>query len=175
MAAILAADVVGHSKLMGEDEEGTHRRIKVLEHDVIAPSVEHHGGRIVKTTGDGFLIEFPSAVEAVRCALSIQKTLADSPLQLRIGINLGDVLIEPDGDVYGDGVNVAARLEALCHPGGVLVSGKVYDEVEGKVEAAFESQGEQLVKNIALRSQTAKMRRAIRLGWQSMRPWRNGG
>jgi adenylate cyclase len=129
----------------------------------------------VKTTGDGFLIEFPSAVEAVRCALSIQKTLADSPLQLRIGINLGDVLIEPDGDVYGDGVNVAARLEALCHPGGVLVSGKVYDEVEGKVEAAFESQGEQQVKNIALRSQTAKMRRAIRLGWQSMRPWRNGG
>jgi adenylate cyclase len=149
MAAILAADVVAYSKLMGEDEEGTHRQIKALERDVITPAVERHHGRVVKTTGDGFLIEFPSPVEAVRCALAIQSRTSAGPLRLRIGINLGDVIIETDGDVYGEGVNVAARLEALCDPGGVLVSGKVYDEVEGKVEAAFESRGEQQVKNIA--------------------------
>jgi adenylate cyclase len=149
MAAILAADVVAYSKLMGEDEEGTHRRIKALERDIITPAVDRHHGRVVKTTGDGFLIEFASPVEAVRCALTIQSRTSAGPLRLRIGINLGDVIIEKDGDVYGEGVNVAARLEALCDPGGVLVSGKVYDEVEGKVEAAFESRGEQQVKNIA--------------------------
>jgi adenylate cyclase len=104
---------------------------------------------VVRTTGDGFLIEFGSPVEAVRCALSIQNRLVDGPLQLRVGINLGDVIVEQDGDVYGEGVNIAARLEALCDPGGVLLSGKVHDEVEGKVEASFESRGEQQVKNIA--------------------------
>jgi adenylate cyclase len=149
LAAILAADVVGFSALMGKDEEGTHRQVKALEREVIRPSVEQHHGRMVKTTGDGFLVEFGSPVEAVRAALSIQKKLANGPLQLRMGINLGDVIIEQDGDVYGDGVNVAARLEALCDPGGVLVSGKVFDEVEGKVEVEFENRGEQQVKNIA--------------------------
>jgi adenylate cyclase len=149
MAAILAADVVGYSKLMAEDEEGTHRRIKALEREVMEPAVGDHHGRVVNTTGDGFLVEFASPVEAVRCALTIQRALTDGPLQLRIGINLGDVIIEQDGDVYGEGVNIAARLEALCDPGGVLISGKVYDEIEGKVEAAFEDRGEQQVKNIA--------------------------
>jgi adenylate cyclase len=134
---------------MGRDEEGTHAQIRALQREVINPAVEQHQGRVVKTTGDGFLIEFASPVEAVRCALAIQRTLASGPLQLRIGINLGDVIIEPEGDIYGEGVNIAARLEALCDPGGVLISGKVYDEAEGKIGVAFESQGEQPVKNIA--------------------------
>jgi adenylate cyclase len=149
LAAILAADVVGFSALMSHDEEGTLAEIKALHQEVIAPAVQHHQGRVVKTTGDGLLIEFPSPVEAVRCALAVQKALVSGRLQLRIGINLGDVIIEPDGDIYGEGVNLAARLEALCDPGGVLISGKVYDEAEGKVDAAFESRGEQQVKNIA--------------------------
>ena len=102
LAAILAADVVGFSALMGKDEEGTHRQVKALEREVIRPSVEQHHGRMVKTTGDGFLVEFGSPVEAVRAALSIQKKLANGPLQLRMGINLGDVIIEQDGDVYGE-------------------------------------------------------------------------
>jgi adenylate cyclase len=148
LAAILAADVVGFSALMSRDEEGTHAQIKWLQQEVFAPAVQQHQGRVVKTTGDGFLIEFASPVEAVRCALEVQKVLASSPLQLRIGINLGDVIIEPSGDIYGEGVNVAARLEALCEPGGILISGKVFDEAEGKVDAAFESRGEQPVKNI---------------------------
>ena len=156
LAAILAADVVGFSSLMGQDEDGTLVRIKRLRHGVFEPQVAAHHGRIFKTTGDGFLVEFPSPVEAVRCALSVQEALASEAaqepsqtLKLRIGINLGDILVEEDGDVYGDGVNVAARLEALCDPGGVLISGKVYDEAQGKVDAAFESRGEQTVKNIA--------------------------
>ncbi len=149
LAAILAADVVGFSALMGQDEEGTLARVKALQQDVINPALQQHQGRVVKTTGDGFLIEFASPIEAVRCAIAIQKALASGPLQLRIGINLGDVIIEPDGDIYGEGVNIAARLEALCDPGGVLISGKVYDEAEGKVEATFEGRGEQQVKNIA--------------------------
>jgi len=149
LAAILAADVVGFSALMSHDEEGTLAEIKARHQEVIAPAVQHHQGRVVKTTGDGLLIEFPSPVEAVRCALAVQKALVSGRLQLRIGINLGDVIIEPDGDIYGEGVNLAARLEALCDPGGVLISGKVYDEAEGKVDATFESRGEQQVKNIA--------------------------
>jgi adenylate cyclase len=103
---------------------------------------------VVKTTGDGFLIEFPSPVEAVRCAVVLQETLSSGPLQLRIGINLGDIIFEEDGDVYGDGVNIAARLEQLADPGGVCISGKVYDEVEGKIDCHFVSRGEQQVKNI---------------------------
>ncbi len=148
LAAILAADVVGYSALMSQNEEGALAQIKALQQDLLEPALRRHQGRLVKTTGDGFLVEFSSPVEAVRCALMIQNALAGGPLQLRIGINLGDVIIDPDGDIYGEGVNVAARLEALCDPGGVLVSGKVYDEAEGKVEAAFESRGEQTVKNI---------------------------
>ena len=148
LAAILAADVVGFSSMMEKDDEGTLVRIKALQRETIESYVAQHHGRTVKTTGDGFLIEFPSPVEAVRCAISIQEKTATGPLQLRIGINLGDIIIEEDGDVYGEGVNVAARLEALCDPGGVLISGKVFDEIEGKIDRAFESRGEQTVKNI---------------------------
>jgi adenylate cyclase len=148
LAAILGADVVGFSSMMEKDDEGTLARIKALQRETIESSVAQHHGRTVKTTVDGFLIEFPSPVEAVRCAILIQEKTVSGPLQLRIGINLGDIMIEEDGDVYGDGVNVAARLEALCDPGGVLISGKVFDEIEGKIDRTFESRGEQTVKNI---------------------------
>src|SRR3954465_4235007 len=126
LAAILAADVVGYSRLMGHDEEGTLARVHRLRREVLQPTVEAHQGRIFKAVGDGFLAEFASPVEAVRCALDVQGTLsagqAGSPsqaLQVRIGINLGDIIVAEDGDVYGDGVNVAARLEQLAEPGGI--------------------------------------------------------
>jgi adenylate cyclase len=156
LAAILAADVVGFSALMGQDEEGTLARIKSLRREVIEPKVAEHHGRVFKITGDGFLVEFSSPVEAVRCAVGVQEALAaqgaqepSEGLQLRIGINLGDILIEEDGDVYGDGVNVAARLEQLAEPGGICISGKIYEEVRDKLPYAFEDRGEQRVKNIA--------------------------
>src|SRR4051794_5129616 len=154
LAAILAADVVGFSSMMEKDEEGTLRRLKALQREVIEPKVRERGGRLVKTTGDGFLCEFGSPVEAVRCALEVREAAhlnggADEPLLLRIGINLGDIIIETDGDIYGDGVNVAARLEQLAEPGGICVSGSVHEHVEGKVTVQFESRGEQQVKNIA--------------------------
>jgi adenylate cyclase len=155
LAAILAADVVGYSRLMGQDEAGTLARIKRLRAEVIEPRVTEHGGRVFKTTGDGFLVEFPSPVEAVECAVGIQQALRSEAsrepsraLQLRIGVNLGDLIIEPDGDVFGDGVNVAARLEQIAEPGGILVSHKVYEEVRGKLFYGFEERGEQRVKNI---------------------------
>jgi TolB-like protein/class 3 adenylate cyclase len=150
LAAILAADVVGFSALMERDEEGTYARIGALRREIIDPCLSEHFGRLIKTTGDGFLAEFASPIAALRCALAIQGNLADDPdaLRLRIGLNLGDVIIEEGGDVYGEGVNVAARLEALADPGGILISGKIHDEVEGKVEANFEDRGEQQVKNI---------------------------
>ena len=156
LAAILAADVVGYSGLMGEDEEGTLARIKDLRREVIEPRVKDHQGRVFKTTGDGFLAEFSSPVEAVRCALDIQDALP-SPIaqdavkrfQLRIGVNLGDIIIDEDGDVFGDGVNVAVRLEQLAEPGGISISGAVYDQIDGKVDQSFEDRGIQQVKNIA--------------------------
>jgi adenylate cyclase len=149
LAAILAADVVGFSSMMEKDEEGTLATIKNLQREIIEPRVREHHGRVVKSTGDGFLIEFASPVEAVRCALRIQDAAAADPLLLRIGINLGDVIIEPDGDVYGDGVNIAARLEGIADPGGICISGAVYDQIEGKIDRAFEDRGEQQVKNKA--------------------------
>ncbi|MFK4661246.1 adenylate/guanylate cyclase domain-containing protein [Bradyrhizobium ottawaense] len=150
LAAILAADVAGFSALMERDEEGTYARIGTLRREVIEPRLTDHQGRLVKTTGDGFLVEFASPIAALRCALAIQSDLTDpGGLRLRIGLNLGDVIIETDGDVYGEGVNVAARLEALADPGGILISGKIYGEVEGKVHAYFEDMGEKQVKNIA--------------------------
>jgi TolB-like protein/class 3 adenylate cyclase len=150
LAAILAADVVGVSALMECDEEGTYARIGILRRDIIEPRLSEHLGRLIKTTGDGLLAEFSSPIAALRCALAIQGDLTNDPdaLRLRIGLNLGDVIIEEGGDVYGEGVNVAARLEALADPGGILISGKIHDEVEGKVEADFEDRGEQQVKNI---------------------------
>ena len=156
LAAILAADVVGFSSLMGKDDEGTLARIKSLRREVIEPKVNEHHGRVFKTTGDGLLVEFSSPVEAVRCAVGIQEALAaqaaqepSQALQLRIGINLGDIMIEEDGDVYGDGVNIAARLEQIAEPGGISISGKVYEEVRDKLPYSFEDQGEKQVKNIA--------------------------
>jgi adenylate cyclase len=155
LAAVLAADVVGFSALMGQDEEGTLARIKDLRREVLEPKVHDHQGRVVKTTGDGILVEFSSPVEAVRCATEIQECLAATgsreppkALQLRIGINLGDIIIEADGDIYGDGVNVAARLEQIAEPGGISISGKVYEEVRDKLPYSFEDRGEQQVKNI---------------------------
>jgi adenylate cyclase len=149
LAAILAADVTGFAALMERDEEGTYARIGSLRREVVEPRLTDHQGRLVKTTGDGFLAEFASPIAALRCALAIQSALTDPDgLRLRIGLNLGDVIIEAGGDVYGEGVNVAARLEALAYPGGILISGKIYGEVEGKVDAYFEDMGEKQVKNI---------------------------
>src|SRR3954463_6872003 len=130
LAAILAADVVGFSAMMEQDEEGTLRRVKALQREVIEPKVKERGGRLVKTTGDGFLCEFGSPVEAVRCALEVQEATKEnggSDLLLRMGINLGDIIIESDGDIYGDGVNVAARLEQLADPGGLCISASIYE------------------------------------------------
>ncbi len=153
LAAILAADVVGFSSMMEKDEEGTASRIRTMRREVVEPTLSAHEGRLVKATGDGFLAEFASPVQAVRCALAIQDKIAGQPenvgMKLRIGINLGDIIIEDDGDVFGDGVNVAARLEQMANPGGVLISGKIYEEIEGKIDRVFESQGEQEVKNLA--------------------------
>ncbi len=155
LAAIFAADVVGYSRLMEQDEVGTLNALKARRRDVLGPLVAHHRGRIVKVTGDGVLVEFASAVEAVQCAVELQKRFTeanrDEPearrVVMRIGINLGDVIIE-GGDVYGDGVNVAARLEGLADPGGVLISGTAFDQVEKKLSYGFEFLGEQQVKNI---------------------------
>jgi adenylate cyclase len=156
LAAILAADVAGYSRLMGADEEGTHERLKALRHELLDPKIAEHHGRLVKTTGDGLLVEFPSVVDAVRCAVEVQQAMpewntgvaADNHIQLRIGINLGDVIVEGE-DLYGDGVNIAARIEALADPGGVLVSNTVYDQVRDRLPFIFEDLGEQQVKNIA--------------------------
>jgi adenylate cyclase len=156
LAAILAADVAGYSRLMGADEEGTHERLKALRRELVDPKIDEHHGRLVKTTGDGMLVEFPSVVDAVRCAVELQQAMpernagiaAHNHLELRIGINLGDVIVEP-GDLYGDGVNIAARIEALADAGGVFVSNTVYDQVRDRLPFVFEDLGEQQVKNIA--------------------------
>ena len=156
LAAILAADVVGYSRLMGHDEEGTLRRLKAHLGELVEPHIAAHRGRIVKRTGDGLLVDFSSAVEAVRCAVAIQSGMADrnraalddSRIEFRIGINLGDVIIEGE-DIYGDGVNIAARLEALAEPGAIFVSRAVRDSVRDKLGIVLEDLGEKPVKNIA--------------------------
>jgi adenylate cyclase len=156
LAAILAADVAGYSRLMGADEEGTLERLKALRRELLDPKIVEHRGRIVKTTGDGMLVEFASVVDAVRCAVEVQRAMperntgvaADSRIELRIGINLGDVIVEGD-DLYGDGVNIAARIEALADAGGVFVSNTVHDHVRDRLSFVFEDLGEQQVKNIA--------------------------
>jgi TolB-like protein len=156
LAAILAADVAGYSRLMGADEEGTLERLKALRRELLDPKIAEHHGRIVKTTGDGLLVEFASVVDAVRCAVAVQHAMpdrntpvaADTRIQLRIGINLGDVIVEGD-DLYGNGVNIAARIEALADAGGVFVSNTVHDQVRDRLPFVFEDLGEQQVKNIA--------------------------
>jgi TolB-like protein len=155
LAAILAADVAGYSRLMGADEEGTLERLKALRRELVDPKIAEHHGRIVKTTGDGVLVEFASVVDAVRCAVVVQQAMperdtgvaAESRIELRIGINLGDVIVEGD-DLYGDGVNIAARIEALADAGGVFVSNTVHDQVRDRLPFVFENLGEQQVKNI---------------------------
>jgi adenylate cyclase len=155
LAAIFAADVVGYARLMGADETGTLDRLKALRATLVQPAIAEHKGRVVKLMGDGLLAEFPSAVEAVRCAIKIQSAMADwepqlpedRRIRLRIGINLGDILSE-GSDIYGDGVNIAARLEALAPPQGLCISGSAFDAVDGKVEADFQDMGAQPVKNI---------------------------
>ncbi len=140
LAAILAADVVGYVRLMEADEAGTLVRLKALRNELIDPQIEADGGRIVKTMGDGVLVEFPSVVDAVRTAIAIQQAMEtrnagepdDMCIEFRVGVNLGDVIIDGD-DIHGDGVNVAARLEGLCAPGEVYVSGSVFDQVTGKL------------------------------------------
>jgi adenylate cyclase len=150
LAAILAADVAGYSAAMERDEEGTAGAVRALRREVIEPKLAEHQGRLIKTTGDGFLAEFASPIAALNCALAIQQRPNESNgLRLRIGLNLGDVIIEEGGDLLGEGVNIAARLESLAEPGGILISDKIVREVEGKVEAAFEDRGEQLLKNIS--------------------------
>ena len=155
LAAVLAADVVGYSDLMSKDEEGTLARLRDLRRQVIEPSIRSHHGRLVKTVGDGFLVEFSSPVEAVRCAMDLQKSVASTsgkelvtPLQLRIGINIGDIMIEEDGDIFGDGVNIASRLQKTASPGGICLSAKVYEEVRDKLPYEFEDLGEHRFKNI---------------------------
>jgi adenylate cyclase len=156
LAAILAADVVDYSRLMGADEEGTHERFKAHLVELVDPKIREHHGRIVKTTGDGALAEFASVVDAVRCAAEIQRAMADRDLDLaerrrlrfRIGVNLGDVIVD-GGDIYGDGVNIAVRLEGLAAPGSICVSGTVRDHIGDRLPYAFEDMGEQSVKNIA--------------------------
>jgi adenylate cyclase len=164
LAAILAADVVGYSRLMEADEAGTHARLKAVRKELLEPAIARQKGRIVKLTGDGVLVEFPSAVGAVLAATEIQRAVAkherDRPaeerLAFRIGINLGDVIIESD-DIYGDGVNVAARLENLVEPGGICITRNVYNQVEGKFNYCFEYLGERRLRNIKRPVQTYRV------------------
>ena len=156
LAAIFAGDIAGYSRLMGADEEGTLRQIKAHRKELVDPKIIEHRGRIVKTTGDGMLVEFVSVVDAVRCAVDIQRGMADrntevppaERIEFRIGINVGDI-ISDSNDIYGDGVNVAARLEALADGGGIMVSRTVHDQVRDKLSFGFEDMGEQAVKNIS--------------------------
>src|ERR1051325_8461228 len=156
LAAILAADIAGYAPLSGADEEGTLNRIRSIRAEVIDPAIATHRGRLVKTTGDGLLVEFTSVIEALRCAIEIQCWRADrnggdppdQRLEYRIGIHQGDVVVE-DGDIFGDGVNLAARLEALADPGGICVSSRVQEDAAGRLDLAFDDLGEQQLKNIA--------------------------
>src|SRR5262249_700140 len=156
LAAILAADVVGYSKLMEQDEQGTYERLKAGRKELFEPEIARHHGHIFKLMGDGLLAEFSSVMDAVECRVALQRGLAernaavpeDQRFQVRIGVNLGEVIVEGD-DRFGEGVNIAARLEQIAEPGGICVSGKVAKEVEKKLAFAFEAIGEQRVKNIA--------------------------
>src|SRR5712671_4166610 len=156
LTAILAADVAGYSRLMGADEEGTLERLKAVRRQLVDPKIEEHQGRIFKTTGDGLLVEFPSVVNAMRCAAEVQRGMIDrepeatdeGQISFRMGINFGDSIAE-DGDIFGDAVNVAARLEALAEPGGICISRMVRDQIRDKLSYQLEDLGEQSVKNIA--------------------------
>ena len=155
LTTILAADVVGYTRLMGADEVGTLAALKAHRTKLIEPAIAQHGGRIVKLMGDGILAEFPSAVEAVQCAVEVQQGIVtrnvnlpkDRWMEFRIGINIGDVIVEGD-DIYGDGVNVATRIEALADPGGIQIAGMVHQVIRDKLDLHFEDTGEQWLKNV---------------------------
>jgi class 3 adenylate cyclase/DNA-binding transcriptional LysR family regulator len=155
LAAVVSADVAGYSRLMGRDDSDTLARLGAHRRDLIDPKIAEFGGRVVKTTGDGLLLEFPSVVDAVRCAVDVQRGMAkrnagltaDQRMEFRVGVDVGDIIIEGD-DIYGDGVNVAARLQELAEPGGICVSDRVHDDVYGKLNATFEDAGKQQLKNI---------------------------
>lgn len=156
LAAILAVDVAGYSRLMGVDEEGTLAALKVCRRELLDPQIAEHNGRMVKTTGDGALVEFASAVDAVRCAMGIQRAMAernttileDRRIEFRIGINVGDIIID-EGDIYGDGVNIAARVEAVASPGAICLSDNAYQQIKGKLAVDIRDMGEKVLKNIA--------------------------
>src|SRR6266581_7904612 len=156
LSAILAADVAGYSRLTGLDEEGTHAHLQGHLRSLVDPKIAQHRGRLVKNTGDGLLAEFSSVVDAVRCALDVQRGMAErntevpheKRIEFRISINVGDVIIDRD-DIFGDGVNVAARLEGLAKPGGICISEDAHRQVRGKFDVTFEDAGEQQLKNIA--------------------------
>ena len=156
LAAILAADVVGYSRMIGADEPGTLLAFNSIKAQLFRPTIAAHNGRLVKTTGDGFLAEFSSVVDALHCATEVQSQMAErnasvitkKRIDFRIGINVGDIVVE-DNDIFGDGVNVAVRLEGLAQPGGICVSARVQEDVVGKLDAPFEDLGEQQLKNIA--------------------------
>jgi class 3 adenylate cyclase len=156
LAAILAADVVGYSRLVDTDEIGTLNALKAHRRELVDPAIAAHHGRIVKTTGDGMLVEYASVVDAVGCAIAVQRAMVtrnaeipeDSRIVFRIGINVGDIIIDGD-DILGDGVNIAARLEGLCEPGGICISRTANEQIRGKLSLAFADLGEQTVKNIS--------------------------
>jgi len=168
LAAILAADVAGYSRLIGADEAGTLQAFKAIEAELFEPKIAEHNGRLVKTTGDGFLVEFSSVVDALRCATELQAQMAQrnstvpmaKRVAFRIGINLGDVVVE-DGDIFGDGVNIAVRLEGLAEPGGICVSARVQEDAAGKLDVPFEDLGEQKLKNIARPVRVYRVRSAV--------------
>src|ERR1700737_4251432 len=165
LAAILAADVAGYSRLIGADEGGTLQALRAIRAELIDPKIAEHHGRLVKTTGDGLLGEVSSVVDALRCAPELQACIAeryteiaaDRRIEFRVGINVGDVVVE-DGDIFGDGVNIAARLEALAEPGGICISGRVQEDAAGKLDLAFEDIGEQQLKGRAERNAVAQSR-----------------
>src|SRR5229473_2634258 len=148
LAAILAADVAGYSRLIGVDEEGTLKRLRAIRAEVVDPSITQYRGRIVKTTGDGLLVEFTSVVDALRCATEIQNAMAEGNaeiarekrIEFRMGVNVGDIVVE-NGDIFGDGVNVAARLEGLANPGGICVSARVQEDAAGRLDLTFDDLG----------------------------------
>jgi len=155
LAAILAADVAGYSRLIGADEGGTLQALKAIRAELIDPTIAAHNGRLVKTTGDGLLVEFSSVVDALRCATEVRAGMAErnatvpaeKRIEFRIGINMGDIVVE-DGDIFGDGVNIAALLEALAEPGGICLSAAAHEQVRDRIDIAFVDLGEQQVKNI---------------------------
>jgi class 3 adenylate cyclase len=181
LAAILAADVAGYSRLIGDDEEGTLNRLRSIRADVTDPKISKHRGRIVKTTGDGLLVEFTSVVDALRCASEWQAGMAERSaavpsgdrIEFRIGVHQGDIVVEDD-DIFGDGVNVAARLEGLADPGGICVSARVQEDVAGRLDLTFDDIGEQSLKNIARPVRVYRVRLATAENTPKVTPTESG-